>query len=106
MRNRPPPGSRRPKPETTTCARLRFARSWNFGPLCACYDFFAFPANPFLEVCMKKSLIAVAAIASFVAGSALAICDNCGTVTSVKAIKKEGEASGGGAVLGGVVGGV
>ena len=47
----------------------------------------------------------VALVASF-APSAMAQCNNCGTVTDVKTIKKEGEASGGGAVLGGVVGGV
>ena len=33
-------------------------------------------------------------------------CDNCGTVTDVKTVKKEGEGSGLGAVAGGVLGGV
>ena len=33
-------------------------------------------------------------------------CDSCGTVTDVKTVKKEGEASGVGAVAGGVLGGV
>jgi outer membrane lipoprotein SlyB len=33
-------------------------------------------------------------------------CDNCGTVTDVKTVKKEGEGSGVGAVAGGVLGGV
>ncbi|MBL0141205.1 MAG: glycine zipper 2TM domain-containing protein [Betaproteobacteria bacterium] len=46
----------------------------------------------------------VAAIA--VAPQAQAKCDNCGTVTDVKTIKKEGEGSGVGAVAGGVLGGV
>ena len=33
-------------------------------------------------------------------------CDNCGTVTDVRTVKKEGEGSGLGAVAGGVLGGV
>jgi outer membrane lipoprotein SlyB len=40
------------------------------------------------------------------APSAEAKCDNCGTVTEVKTVKKEGEGSGVGAVAGGVLGGV
>ena len=40
------------------------------------------------------------------APSAQAACDNCGTVTDVKTIKKQGEGSGLGAVAGGVLGGV
>ena len=40
------------------------------------------------------------------APAAWAACKDCGTVTDVKVIKKEGEASGGGAVLGGIAGGV
>ena len=36
----------------------------------------------------------------------LAACPDCGTVTDVKTVKKEGEASGVGAVAGGVLGGV
>jgi outer membrane lipoprotein SlyB len=56
---------------------------------------------------MTKTLAMLAAAVSLaVAPAAFARCDNCGTVTSVKAIKKEGEGSGAGAVLGGVVGGV
>ena len=38
--------------------------------------------------------------------AALAECKDCGTVTEVKTIKKEGEGSGAGAVIGGVAGGV
>ncbi|PWB60535.1 MAG: hypothetical protein C3F16_10210 [Betaproteobacteria bacterium] len=38
--------------------------------------------------------------------SASASCPTCGTVTDVKTVKKEGEASGVGAVAGGVLGGV
>ena len=38
--------------------------------------------------------------------TALAECKDCGTVTDVKTIKKEGEGSGAGAVIGGVAGGV
>lgn len=38
--------------------------------------------------------------------AAFAACNNCGTVTSVEAIKKEGEAGGAGAVIGGIAGGV
>ena len=48
--------------------------------------------------------IFVAAIA--LAPDAEAKCDNCGTVTDVKTITKEGEGSGVGAVAGGVLGGV
>jgi len=59
---------------------------------------------------MNKPLIRLAtaaALAAFVAApAAFAACDNCGTVTDVKTIKKEGEGSGAGAVLGGIAGGV
>ena len=57
---------------------------------------------------MKRLFAAafVATAASTLPFSALAACDNCGTVTNVRTVVKEGEASGGGAVLGGVVGGV
>jgi outer membrane lipoprotein SlyB len=48
--------------------------------------------------------IFLAAIA--LAPPAEAKCSNCGTVTDVKTIKKEGEGSGVGAVAGGVLGGV
>jgi outer membrane lipoprotein SlyB len=56
-------------------------------------------------------LSAVITTAIFVTAIALApeanaACDNCGTVTDVKTIKKEGEGSGVGAVAGGVLGGV
>lgn len=37
---------------------------------------------------------------------AQAVCNECGTVTDIKAVKIEGDASGVGAVAGGVVGGV
>ena len=47
--------------------------------------------------------VALAASASLAAN---AICKECGTVTDVKTVKKEGEASGAGAVIGGVAGGV
>ena len=49
--------------------------------------------------------IAALAFGGFTAG-ALADCKDCGTVTDVKTIKKEGEGSGVGAVAGGVLGGV
>lgn len=47
----------------------------------------------------------VACAVSF-APVAFAACNNCGTVTSVETIKKEGEGSGAGAVIGGIAGGV
>lgn len=50
------------------------------------------------------AIIFAAAIA--LAPEARAACDNCGTVTDVKTIKKEGQGSGLGAVAGGVIGGV
>lgn len=49
---------------------------------------------------------AVFAIAGTIAIGAQAACKECGTVTEVRTIKKEGEGSGVGAVLGGVAGGV
>jgi uncharacterized protein YcfJ len=55
-----------------------------------------------------SALIASAAFA-LAAGAhtnALALCNECGTVTDVKTVKKEGEASGAGAVIGGIAGGV
>jgi len=39
-------------------------------------------------------------------GAAFAACKDCGTVTDVKTVKKQGEGSGAGAVIGGVAGGV
>ncbi|QJR15475.1 glycine zipper 2TM domain-containing protein [Usitatibacter palustris] len=57
---------------------------------------------------MKKTFAALASLAFAVslAPDALAGCKNCGTITDVKEIKKEGEGSGAGAVVGGVLGGV
>lgn len=48
---------------------------------------------------------AFAAVACF-SPVASAACPDCGTVTDVRTIKKEGEGSGAGAVVGGVLGGV
>jgi outer membrane lipoprotein SlyB len=55
-----------------------------------------------------RSLAAACLLAGAVAlaPSALAACPECGTVTDVKTVKKEGEGSGVGAVAGGVLGGV
>ena len=55
-----------------------------------------------------QSLAAACLLAGAVAlaPSALAACPECGTVTDVKTVKKEGEGSGVGAVAGGVLGGV
>lgn len=61
---------------------------------------------------MKITRLHASAAAALVAAglalapSAQAACDNCGTVTDVKTIKKQGEGSGLGAVAGGVLGGV
>ena len=57
---------------------------------------------------MKRNLITAALLTAgaLLAPPALAACDNCGTVTDVKTVKKEGEGSGVGAVIGGVAGGV
>lgn len=54
------------------------------------------------------ALVASAAFALAAGASphALALCNECGTVTDVKTVKKEGEASGAGAVIGGIAGGV
>jgi outer membrane lipoprotein SlyB len=54
------------------------------------------------------ALIASAAFALAAGASThvLALCNACGTVTDVKTVKKEGEASGAGAVIGGIAGGV
>jgi outer membrane lipoprotein SlyB len=49
---------------------------------------------------------AVFAVAIASAGPSYAACKDCGTVSEVKTIKKQGEASGVGAVAGGVLGGV
>jgi outer membrane lipoprotein SlyB len=52
--------------------------------------------------------LSVALLAAGLAASpsSFAACVDCGTVTDVKLIKKEGEASGAGAVIGGIAGGV
>ena len=57
---------------------------------------------------MKTGLMTAAALAAgaLIGLPAFAACGNCGTVAAVKAIKKEGEASGAGAIIGGVAGGV
>jgi len=57
----------------------------------------------------RFNAIAAAALLALTTGFAAqapAACDNCGTVTDMRTLKKEGEGSGAGAVLGGVVGGV
>jgi outer membrane lipoprotein SlyB len=61
-----------------------------------------------LTRCHLSAAITGAILAAAVAFAPLAHakCDNCGTVTDVKTIKKEGEGSGLGAVAGGVLGGV
>lgn len=59
---------------------------------------------------LLKTMTGIAAAAAFGLAAhaplALAACKECGTVTNVRTIKKEGEGSGLGAVLGGVAGGV
>ena len=55
---------------------------------------------------MKKTLVLAAALAAAVSFQARAACNDCGTVTDVKTVKKEGQGSGAGAVIGGVAGGV
>jgi len=61
-----------------------------------------------LTRCQLSAAITTAIIAAAIAlaPAAQAACDNCGTVTDVRTIKKEGEGSGVGAVAGGVLGGV
>jgi len=56
----------------------------------------------------KRSLstLAALALAATLPLSALAVCNECGTVSDVRTVKKEGEASGAGAVVGGIAGGV
>ena len=54
----------------------------------------------------NRALIAFAASLALAAPAVYADCKDCGTVTDVKTIKKEGEGSGVGAVAGGVLGGV
>ncbi|MGE5095196.1 MAG: glycine zipper 2TM domain-containing protein [Betaproteobacteria bacterium] len=57
---------------------------------------------------IKRLIMATATgvLATAFAADASALCKECGTVTSVNAVKKQGEGSGLGAVLGGVAGGV
>jgi outer membrane lipoprotein SlyB len=58
---------------------------------------------------MSIKRIAILACAAFAAAGTIgahAACVDCGTVTEVQTIKKEGEGSGLGMVLGGVAGGV
>ena len=54
-------------------------------------------------IAISGALIAIAAAFAPNAGAA---CANCGTVTDVQTVKKEGEGSGLGMVIGGVAGGV
>ena len=56
-----------------------------------------------LAIAISGALFVVSAA---FAPAALALCKECGTVTNVRTVKKEGEASGVGAVAGGVLGGV
>jgi outer membrane lipoprotein SlyB len=53
-----------------------------------------------------KLLGAAAAALLLGAGQAMAACHDCGVVVDTRTVKKEGEASGVGAVAGGVLGGV
>lgn len=53
-----------------------------------------------------KMLWIAATVAGLVATPAFAACKDCGTVVDVKTVKKQGEASGVGAVGGAIVGGV
>lgn len=55
------------------------------------------------------SIAAMAAAVAFAGGLALdaaAACKDCGTVVDLRTIKKEGEGTGAGAVIGGIAGGV
>ena len=56
-----------------------------------------------LSIAVSGALFAV--VTTFAPGASAA-CKECGTVSEVKTVKKEGEGSGLGAVLGGVAGGV
>ena len=56
-----------------------------------------------LSIAVSAALFTAAAA---FAPAASAACKECGTVTSVSTVKKEGEGSGLGAVIGGVAGGV
>ena len=50
--------------------------------------------------------IAMLACSSAFVSEAFALCKECGTVVNLRTVKKEGEASGVGAVAGGIIGGV
>ena len=54
-----------------------------------------------LAVCAPLAALGIA-----VAPAASAACRECGTVVNLKKVEKEGEATGGGAVIGGIAGGV
>lgn len=55
---------------------------------------------------MRKIFLTAALASSVLAGSAWAVCADCGVVKSVDTVKQEGDGSGLGAVAGGVVGGL
>lgn len=55
---------------------------------------------------MKLILSALLSAGLLASPSALAACDNCGTVTEMKTVEVKGQGSGVGAVAGGVLGGV
>ena len=55
---------------------------------------------------ISRIALAAALVAAAFALPAHAACDNCGTVTDTRVVKKEGEGTGVGAVAGGVIGGV
>ena len=57
---------------------------------------------------MKRNVLSATMLVAgaLLAVPAFAVCDNCGTVVNVRTVKKEGEASGAGAVIGGIAGGV
>lgn len=61
-----------------------------------------------LCLCRPFALLPCAVLAGAIAfaGTSRAACKECGTVSDVRTIKKEGEGSGVGAVAGGVIGGV
>lgn len=61
-----------------------------------------------LSRCQLSAVITaiIFAVAIALAPNARAGCDNCGTVTDVRTVKKEGQGSGLGAIAGGVIGGV
>jgi len=54
-----------------------------------------------LAVCAPLAALGIA-----IAPAASAACRECGTVVNLKKVEKEGEATGGGAVIGGIAGGV